>query len=69
MKMLENSFDWDYIENEGNGVIRFDFTSRGEPTSLWFYSHTNSLEGVAPKRLKSNIQKMTELDIEFLKFI
>lgn len=54
---LEREFNiWEYVEQEGEGVLRFDF---GSGSSFWLYATTGSVSGEIPfpaKGLKRVLQ-------------
>jgi hypothetical protein len=55
---LETLIDWDYVESEGQDVIRYDYGDY----SLWLYLKHNSAEGNAPKSV-INFLKENEIEV------
>jgi hypothetical protein len=53
---LEYAHDWDYVEQEGRGVMRFDW-DRGRQ-SMWYYERTGKVEGQIPSWVKKDLKKL-----------
>ena len=67
--VLDNSdFEWNYIESEGKDSVRYDWYYSGQEASLWVFS-SGSIEGSAPKKYESAIEKIPGTNTKFAKFL